>query len=206
MPFKTWSIGEEVLASEFNPYVQQQVVARFASAAARTAAITSPVLNQVTMRDDRPGALERWTGSAWADILTKTELSYTEFTAQVAITATSEASANAVVQAPALTLDGATTILLDAFMPAVVPAATAGAILFLWLYQDGVPIGRLGSYSNPAAGQFIVPGYVSRRFTPSAGNHAYTLGATVSGGNGTIFAGVGGLATYLPGYLRINRV
>src|SRR6187551_3869190 len=68
MPFKVWSIGEEVFAADFNPYVQQQVVARFASAAARTSAITSPVLNQLTELDNRPGIVQYWTGSAWADI------------------------------------------------------------------------------------------------------------------------------------------
>lgn len=37
MPQKTWVIGEEVLATDFNTYVQQQVVARFATIAARDA-------------------------------------------------------------------------------------------------------------------------------------------------------------------------
>ena len=38
MPQKTWAIGEEVLAVDFNNYVQTQVVARFATVAARDAA------------------------------------------------------------------------------------------------------------------------------------------------------------------------
>lgn len=65
MPFKVWSIGEEVLAADFNNYVQSQVVSRFSTAAARTAAITAPVLNQLTMRDDLPGLLEYWSGVSW---------------------------------------------------------------------------------------------------------------------------------------------
>jgi hypothetical protein len=38
MPQKTWAIGEEVLATDFNTYVQNQVVPRFATVAARDAA------------------------------------------------------------------------------------------------------------------------------------------------------------------------
>lgn len=42
MPSKVWVVGEEVLAADFNPYVQEQVVATFANTAARDAAITAP--------------------------------------------------------------------------------------------------------------------------------------------------------------------
>lgn len=38
MPQKTWVVGEEVLAADFNTYVQNQVVPRFATIAARDAA------------------------------------------------------------------------------------------------------------------------------------------------------------------------
>ena len=38
MPQKTWVVGEEVLAADFNTYLQQQVAARFATVAARDAA------------------------------------------------------------------------------------------------------------------------------------------------------------------------
>ena len=206
MPYKVFVAGEEALAADANQYLMSQTVPRFTNAAQRTSQLTAPVLNQLSMRDDRPGAIERWSGSAWVDTITKTEMSYTEQTAQVGITGTAEAAANAVIQAPAVAFDGTTTVLIEFFVPAVVPAAVAGAILFLWLYQDGVSIGRLASFCNPATGQFIVPGYAARRMTPSAGNHNYTLGATVSGGNGTIFCGSGSAGQYLPGYLRISRV
>lgn len=38
MPTKTWVVGEEVLAPDFNTYVQKQVVPTFATVAARNAA------------------------------------------------------------------------------------------------------------------------------------------------------------------------
>jgi hypothetical protein len=42
VPSKIWVVGEEVLAADFNQYVQEQVIAVFANAAARTSAITAP--------------------------------------------------------------------------------------------------------------------------------------------------------------------
>jgi hypothetical protein len=46
MPFKVWTLGEEVLSADFQALVQQQVVATFATTAARDAAITAPVVGQ----------------------------------------------------------------------------------------------------------------------------------------------------------------
>ncbi len=136
--------------------------------------------------------------------LHKSEIVYTELTVQRTVSSTAETTADGIIQCPMTTFDGS-PILIEAFLPAIATPIATGAVLFLWLYQDGLSIGRLGSFVNPAATQFIVPGMVSRRMTPTAGNHAYTLGATVSGSTGTIFASVGGVGTYLPGYLRITR-
>jgi hypothetical protein len=66
--YKTWAVGEEVLAADHNSYLQSQVVARFPSASARTAQLPAPGLNQLSMRDDAPGLIEYWTGSAWAGL------------------------------------------------------------------------------------------------------------------------------------------
>jgi hypothetical protein len=67
MAYKTFIAGEEALASDVNSLLMSQTVARFASAAARSSALTSPVLNQLSMRDDNPGRTECWNGSAWVD-------------------------------------------------------------------------------------------------------------------------------------------
>jgi hypothetical protein len=48
------------------------VVQHFASSAARTAAITAPVLNQLTMLDTNPGIIEYWSGSAWLPLANQT--------------------------------------------------------------------------------------------------------------------------------------
>jgi len=42
MPFKTWAVGEEVLAADFNAYMQTQVVPQFASVAQRDTQWAAP--------------------------------------------------------------------------------------------------------------------------------------------------------------------
>jgi hypothetical protein len=69
MAYKTFIAGEEALASDVNSLLMSQTVARFATAAARASALTVPGLNQMTMLDSRPGAVQYWTGSAWADVV-----------------------------------------------------------------------------------------------------------------------------------------
>jgi len=206
MPFKTWSVGEEVLASDFNPYLQQQVVARFASAAARSAAITSPVLNQVTSLDTVPGGVDYWNGSAWVPLVGATrELAYAQITVSKAVAQTSETSADLVVAAPAVSLDGATTVLIELFAPSIAPAAASGAGINMWLNQNGASIGRIGATQNNAAVLLAVPFYAARRMTPSAGSHTFAWAATQFGGNATIAAGPGGLGQYEPAYIRVTR-
>lgn len=133
------------------------------------------------------------------------EISYTEITATKSVTATAEAVADAVIQAPLLAFDGATTVIIEAFTPAVLPPVAASAYLMLFLYQDGVSIGRLTSVISPTAVQVATPAFVCRRFTPAAGSHTYTLAAIVSGSSGTVTAGGGGVGQNLPAYLRITR-
>jgi hypothetical protein len=208
MPFKVWSIGEEVLAADFNNYVQSQVVSRFASAAARTAAITAPTLNQLTMRDDRPGFIDRWSGTAWADLSVTSQLAYVERTTGLAIPSatTSEGSPTAVVYAPALTFDGVTPIVIDFYVPSVAPGAAAGTAVQFWLYQDGVSMGRIAYVQSVATTGTNVPVFASRRLTPAAGTRTYSVGAGAVSLDGNIYCGVGGTGQYVPAFIRITRV
>lgn len=60
MPQKTWVVGEEVLAADFNNYVQNQTVPAFASVAQRDAQWTGPPAGAVCVTTD--------TGSFWQRI------------------------------------------------------------------------------------------------------------------------------------------
>lgn len=62
MPQKTWVIGEEVLATDFNTYVQEQVVATFPTAAARDAAILTPQTGQTCTV---AGTFQVFRGGSW---------------------------------------------------------------------------------------------------------------------------------------------
>ena len=58
MPTKVWQPGEEVTSADWNAMVQEQVVATFATAAERDAAITSPKVGQLCYVRDLATLLE----------------------------------------------------------------------------------------------------------------------------------------------------
>lgn len=62
---KTYNIGDEVLAADFNPFVMDQIVAVYASAAARTAGWPTPPNGAVSYLQDHPGQLYVYNGTAW---------------------------------------------------------------------------------------------------------------------------------------------
>lgn len=72
MAYKNFVAGEEALAVDVNSYLMSQTVSRFTNATQRTAQVTAPVLNQLTVLDDRPGQIQYWNGSAWLDLATPT--------------------------------------------------------------------------------------------------------------------------------------
>ena len=64
MAYKVFTNGSVLQASEVNENLMQQAVATFSNAAARTAAITSPLEGQLTYLLD-VDRYEHWNGSAW---------------------------------------------------------------------------------------------------------------------------------------------
>ena len=127
------------------------------------------------------------------------ELAYAELTSVSNVTATSEATAQIVVAAPAISVDGNTKILVEFCAEAI--GAAAGGNIVLYLRQDGVSIGPLAVVS--ASG--LVPVRVARRLTPAAGSRTYAIHASVSTGTGSVIAGAGGLGVDAPAFIRITR-
>ena len=66
--FKIWSTGDLVNASDFNTYIQEQVVMVFADSTARDAAITSPSEGMFCFSQDT-NSLQFYDGSAWANFI-----------------------------------------------------------------------------------------------------------------------------------------
>ena len=67
--FKTFAVGEVLTANNVNTYLMQQTVMVFASAAARTSAISSPSEGMVSYLTDS-NSLWYYNGSAWVEIVT----------------------------------------------------------------------------------------------------------------------------------------
>jgi hypothetical protein len=78
--YKVFTNGSTLQASELNENLMQQSTAVFSNAAARTAAITSPVEGQLTYLED-VDRYEHWTGAAWVSPFGMTLLNTTSFSA-----------------------------------------------------------------------------------------------------------------------------
>jgi hypothetical protein len=133
-----------------------------------------------------------------------TEVSYTEWTSDVAITATTAATANTVVTAPAHSFDGSTLVIIEFYCPKLYsPGGATGRATFIELYQDGSDIGQLGANYSGADSLNIVPVMVRRRMTPASGSRTYSIRCFVTAGTGHAEAGAGGAGNIMPGYIRI---
>lgn len=148
----------------------------------------------------RMGVIETGVQGAWAR-----ELNYTQFTANVSVTATTEATANTIVTASAVSFDGSTAAIIEFAATANPDPTAASRTLSFWLYQDGSSIGQLGFLITPAAAQMAVPVRLARRMTPASGSRTFSIRASVSAGTGTVFAGVGGAGLTMPGFILITR-
>jgi len=138
---------------------------------------------------------------------TSTELAYTEFTTNVSITHTTEGTADSVISAGALTFDGITPYVINFYSPRV--DTPPGTDVILVLYQDGSSIGQIGWHngfnatggSNDSDSAMLL----TRRLTPSAGSHTYSIRAyIIASGTATIYGGPGGSGSQVPGYIRIT--
>lgn len=135
------------------------------------------------------------------------EFDYVQFTgASVSITHTTEATADTIVTANAVTFDGATAVMIEFYAFAARPDGTAAAILSYYLYDGAASIGRIGAHSTPAASNNYIPTILRRKLTPSAAAHTYSIRGATSSGTGIILAGAGGNAADMPGYIRITKV
>jgi hypothetical protein len=82
--YKVFTNGSVLNASEINDNLMNQSVIVFSNAAARTAAITSPVEGQLTYLED-VDRYEHWNGSAWLSPFGITFLNKTTFTSAASV-------------------------------------------------------------------------------------------------------------------------
>lgn len=151
-------------------------------------------------------ALQRVAGAvAWA-LPPGYEFDYVEDTSSNTVTNTTEATADTIVSANAVTFDGSTTILVECFCFYVQPPSTAANGVQFYIYDGSSSIGRIGLVYTPAANTHRAPLYVARRLTPSAASHTYSLRAATTGASATVGAGAGGNGSDMPAFIRITKV
>jgi len=137
----------------------------------------------------------------------ESELAYAETTGSLAVTATTPAAAQTFLTAPAVALDGQTTILVEAFIPNVATPASAAAQIVLTLWDGATEIGNFGQEATPAAASMGAPFRLARRLTPSAGAHVFTVRAFVTSGTGNLYCGAGGASgVIVPAFIRVSAV
>jgi hypothetical protein len=112
--FKVWSTGDLVNASDFNNYLQEQVIMVFADASARNSAISSAEEGMFAFLKDT-NALTFYDGSSWASFIGDGDITgVTITTASTSglsggATATSGAFASTLVIAPSQATSGTVT-------------------------------------------------------------------------------------------------
>ena len=112
--FKVWSTGDLVNASDFNNYLQEQVIMVFADASARNSAITSAEEGMFAFLKDT-NTLTFYDGSSWASFIGEGDITGVTITTSATsglsggATATSGAFASTLVIAPAQATSGTVT-------------------------------------------------------------------------------------------------
>ena len=88
-------------------------------------------------------------------------------------------------------------------MPNAVNATT-----ILILFENGVAVGRLGAVQPGPAGNYIWNGGVMKgRLTRGPGTYTYSVRATVSSGNASVYSSAApGPGAYFPGALAVRLV
>jgi hypothetical protein len=189
--------------SDWCQSVTRRTVHRFATVAARDAAYpaASAGAGAVCVTLD---TLTVWTsnGTVWGPIVPGAELLYSQIVANVSITATTQATAQNVVNPGNVTYDGA-AVWVEFYAPGfLAPAVASGQIVCtLWDANTDLSMNMAASYSPSAIGAQVVA-LGRRKITPTAGAHNYNVRAWISpSGAGTIVAG----SVYPPAYLRVTR-
>lgn len=140
-------------------------------------------------------------------LLPGTELAYAEMTGgPITSGATVEASADTIVTAPPVFLDGATAILVEYYAPDHRLTAS-GQVNDIWLFDNGVSLGLLGEFiNNGAAAQMRLIPRLMRRLVPAAGSHTYSVRTTVDANTIQVDGSTGGPGVKVPAFIRITKV
>lgn len=132
------------------------------------------------------------------------ELAYVEFTSPVTVASTTEGTPTDIVSAGAVTFDGS-VVYVEFYSPVVQTSTGVSTLITCSLWEGSTQLGRMTAVLNsPGVSGTGSPHFGRRKLTPSAGSHTFKIAAHSSGGtNGAVYGGAGGVAAYMPGYIRI---
>lgn len=139
------------------------------------------------------------------NLLALAPAAYSEFTASVSTTATTEATATTIVSTASVTYTGAQVEVTFFCQRVQVPNGSFGVIS---LWQDTTSLGQIAVCESVGAtsGAPSWPVLATRRVSPSAAAHTFTAKVHTSTGTTTVYAGAGGAGTAVPGYLKVVYV
>jgi hypothetical protein len=134
------------------------------------------------------------------------ELGYSEMTSGfISVPVTAATSPTTILSDMSVVCDGG-PIVIEFFAPIVRPGTAAGNILYINLYQDGAELDRgFGYIETPVAGSSWNPVHLTRRITPTAGLHTFSIRAYSVGNAGSISGGSGGTG-FSPAFLRVSKI
>lgn len=194
MPQKAWVQGEEVLAADFNSYVQNQLTPTFTGTAQRDAQWASPPNGAVCITVDT-GAFWQRIGGVWYKPFS--QLGYAQTTA--ATNGITGAGADIAGLSVTLTMPAGRRIRIAAYCSRLNGAASnslgylrivgdAGAIL-----QQAQGIMSAGSFGHAVTAECFL--------TPSAGAHTYKVNVMAATANVNFFADGQG-----PGWIEVRDI
>jgi len=128
---------------------------------------------------------------------------YAQIVSNTGSTATTAATAAAIVTGSAVTYDGSTPVWIEFFAPAFQHSAIT--TIFFMLYDGSSQVGRLFEINSVAANT-DKPCFGKVKLTPSAAAHTYSIRVYSAGaGTATILAGAGGNDVDLPAFMAITK-
>lgn len=142
-----------------------------------------------------------------------TVLAFEEITSPVNLTATTEATADLIVTADAVVLDGSTRVEISFFTPQFQsPGGATSRFSAVVLYQslNGAAAASISSFWGAIVtnlnGSIQSPALLQRILTPAAGSYVWSARGYVNGGTGVIQAGAGGLGNYMPAFIKVTTL
>ena len=175
MPQKSWAVGEEVLAADFNTYLQNQVVPQFPDTATLNTQWPAPPNGAVCVTIDTQSFWQRVGGTWWRPFARIAgSMITTAITLNVGNTTVSTISALSIPSTRRLLLRGHVNV-----------TGTPG-VLFMQGWMDSAAIAgtmRMAQWNALPGGGGIMEGSIT--FAPAAGSHSFQLvmNASTTGGS-----------------------